>query len=96
MKDLGKHNWADSFRVPSLEPLPVLMDGQRREITIDASGGTHAAWSNSTTHFAKASVGNMYLVHVKDDQADFYVLFRVERLEQGEQCTISWKRIPTP
>jgi hypothetical protein len=96
MKDLGKHNWADSFRVPSLEPLPVLMDGQRREITIDASGGTHAAWANSTTHFAKASVGNMYLVHVKDDQADFYVLFRVERLEQGEQCTISWKRIPTP
>lgn len=96
MKELGKHIWADSFRVQALEPLPVLLEGQKREITIDASAGTHAAWANSTTHFAKAKVGYMYLMHVKDDEADFYVLFRVEQLEQGEQCTISWKRIPNP
>jgi hypothetical protein len=96
MKQLGKHTWADSIRVPALEPLPVLTEGQQREITIDASGGTHAAWANSTTHMAKATVGNMYLMHVVDDQADFYVLFRVEQLEQGAQCTISWRRIPNP
>ena len=96
LKGLGKRSWADSFRVPALEPLPELMEGQRREVTIDASAGTHAAWANSTTHFAKATVGNMYVMHVKDDQADFYVLFRIEQLEQGEQCTISWKRIPNP
>jgi hypothetical protein len=96
LKVLGKHSWDDSFRVPALKPLPELMEGQRREITIDASAGTHAAWANSTTHFAKATVGNMYLMHVKDDEADFYVLFRVEKLEQGEHCTISWKRIPNP
>jgi hypothetical protein len=35
-------------------------------------------------------------MHVKDDQADFYVLFRIEELEQANRCTISWKRIPTP
>ena len=96
MKELGKHDWSDTFNVPVLEPLPRLMEGERRPITIDSSADTHAAWANSTTHFAKAKVGHMYVMHVKDEQADFYVLFRVEQLEQGEQCTISWKRIPTP
>jgi hypothetical protein len=38
----------------------------------------------------------MYLVRVKDDQADFYVLFRIEELAQGDHCTIRWKRIPAP
>jgi hypothetical protein len=33
---------------------------------------------------------------VKDAQADFYVLFRIEELVQGDHCTISWKRIPPP
>lgn len=96
MKELGAHNWPDSFDVPVLEPLPKLKEGERRHITVDSSAGTHAEWANSTTQFAKARVGHMYLMHVKDDQADFYVLFRIEQLEQGEQCTISWKRIPTP
>jgi hypothetical protein len=33
---------------------------------------------------------------VKDAQADFYVLFRVEEIEQGVHCTISWAQIPAP
>lgn len=96
MKELGRYSWSDSFNVPVLEPLPRLLEGETRHITIDSSADTHAAWATSTTHFAKAKVGHMYLMHVKDEEADFYVLFRVEQLEQGEQCTISWKRIPTP
>lgn len=96
MKELGKYNWSDTFNVPVLEPLPRLLEGEQRHITVDSSADTHAAWANSTTHFAKAKVGHMYVVHVKDEEADFYVLFRVEQLEQGERCTISWKRIPTP
>lgn len=96
MKELGQHNWSDAFNVPVLEPLPRLLEGEKRHITVDSSADTHAAWAKSTTHFAKAKVGHMYVMHVKDEEADFYVLFRVEQLEQGEQCTISWKRIPTP
>ncbi len=96
MKTLGAHEWSDSFEVPVLEPLPKLMEGERRTITVDASADTHAAWANSTTHHAKAKVGYMYVMHVKDYQSDFYVLFRVDQLEQGEYCTISWKRIPAP
>jgi hypothetical protein len=46
--------------------------------------------------FAKAIVGHIYAVHVVDDAADYYALFRVESLQRGERCTISWKLIPPP
>ena len=96
IKDLGKFGWSDSFRVPVLEPLPELKAGENRRITIDSSADTHKAWKESTDIFAKAEVEHMYVVHVKDKERDFYVLFRVEELGQEEYCKISWKRVATP
>lgn len=96
MKELGKYNWSDSFKIPVLEPLPELKEGEERRISVDSSGDTHKPWAQSTSNFAKAKAGYMYLVHVKDAEADFYVLFRVEELEQGNHCTISWAQIPEP
>lgn len=46
--------------------------------------------------FAKAIVGHMYVIHVVDPSSDFYALFRVEALERGDKCTISWRLIPSP
>lgn len=46
--------------------------------------------------FVKAIVGHLYVLRVVDDENDFYVLFRVEALERGDNCTISWKQIPAP
>jgi hypothetical protein len=46
--------------------------------------------------FVKAIPGHMYVIHVVDDVRDFYVLFRVESIERGDNCTISWRLIPTP
>jgi hypothetical protein len=46
--------------------------------------------------FVKAILGHMYVVRVVDNDSDFYVLFRVEALERGDYCTISWQRIPSP
>ncbi|HEX8282731.1 MAG TPA: hypothetical protein VF588_05225 [Pyrinomonadaceae bacterium] len=46
--------------------------------------------------FAKAVAGHMYVLHVVDEREDFYVLFRVESLVRGDNCTITWKRIPAP
>jgi hypothetical protein len=46
--------------------------------------------------FARAVVGHVYVIHVVDDGADYYALFRVESLERGDHCTISWKLIPPP
>jgi len=46
--------------------------------------------------FVKAVLGHIYVIHVVDDSRDFYVLFRVEALERGDNCTVSWKLIPAP
>src|SRR2546423_4945723 len=44
----------------------------------------------------KAIVGHMYLVHTRDTDNSYYVLFRVERLVSEERVEISWKRIDAP
>jgi hypothetical protein len=46
--------------------------------------------------FVRAVVGHMYVIHVVDDSRDFYALFRVESLQRGDNCTISWKLIAPP
>jgi VWFA-related protein len=38
MKDLGKHDWNDSFKVPIVPPLPELKPGGERQFEIDMSG----------------------------------------------------------
>lgn len=96
MKELGQFNWSDSLRLPVLEPLPELKAGENRNISVDSSADTHQPWARTTTQFAKAKAGYMYLMHVKDAQADFYILFRVEEIRQGSHCTITWAQIPEP
>ena len=46
--------------------------------------------------FEKAVLGNMYVLRVVDEKNDFYVLFRVDELERGRRCKISWKKIDAP
>ena len=46
--------------------------------------------------FVRAVVGHIYVIHVVDDMRDFYALFRVESLQRGDECTISWKLIVPP
>jgi len=96
MKELGRFDWSDSLRLPVLEPLPELKEGENRNISVDASADTHQPWAKTTSHFAKAKAGYMYLMHVKDAQADFYILFRVEEIKQGSYCTITWAQVPEP
>ena len=152
-RDLGAHDWADSFGVPYVEPFPVLKEGERRQIVVNADGAdgkpgrsagpggnaednimrpplapgyfpSFRAEDNPSTMsyaeelkpspklaapgprrdgvpkvdpiFARAIPGHIYVIHVVDDVEDFYVLFRVESLVRGDNCTISWKRVPAP
>jgi hypothetical protein len=37
-RDLGAHDWADSFEVPVVEPFPELKEGEQRTVRIDVSG----------------------------------------------------------
>ena len=50
----------------------------------------------TSSNIIKAVLGHMYVLHVVDDQRDFYALFRIESLQRGDNCTISWKLIPPP
>lgn len=96
IKDLGELNWLDSFKVPALTPLPALENGQTRNITVDASASTRKAWAKTNGVFAKAIVNHIYLVRIKRSDTDFYAMFRLESIEQQDNCTISWRLIPPP
>jgi hypothetical protein len=48
MKELGDYKWSDSFKIPALEPLPELKQGERRQITVDSSADTHQQWAKTT------------------------------------------------
>lgn len=96
IKDLGELNWFDSFNVPALTPLPALENGQIRNITVDASASTRKAWANTNGIFARAIVNHMYLVRIKRSDTDFYAMFRLESIEQQDNCTISWRLILPP
>jgi hypothetical protein len=50
----------------------------------------------TSPNLIKALLGHMYVLHVVDDQRDFYALFRIDSLQRGDNCTISWKLIPPP
>jgi hypothetical protein len=46
--------------------------------------------------FAKVIAGHMYVIHVVTEASDFYALIHVEMVERGDNCTVSWRTIPTP
>ena len=39
---------------------------------------------------------HMYVVHTRNQVTDLYSMFRVEWLEPGNQCVISWVNVPSP
>jgi len=46
--------------------------------------------------FVKAIVGHIYVAHIVNDKEDFYALFRVNGIERGSFCVVSWKLIEAP
>ena len=138
IRDLGLLSWSEAFRVPVVPPLPKLLPGQQRMVTIDTSGADGADGTPGTRGkpglpgadadgivrpaipsppppsalpptpkkndgtpkidpvFVKAVAGHVYVIHVVDDENDFYALFRVEAIERGDRCVVSWKLIAPP
>jgi hypothetical protein len=93
IKDLGEFRSQDTFDIPVLEPRPPV-DKSKWQPTIITSD-VHGAWTR-TGEFAKVILNHMYLMHVKDEWSDFYVMFRVDEFEQHKRCTISWRLFPAP
>jgi hypothetical protein len=96
IKDLSAASPSPLSKIPALEPLPRLAKGESRHVVVDASADTGEKWAKTTTIMARVILGHMYLVRVKDEETDMYVLFRVEDFAQGDHCTISWRVIPSP
>ena len=99
IRDLGTLDWSDQIRVPLLIPRPKLMPGERRKITVNTSAGAYDNWAANAEHegiFARAVVGHMYALHAKNSRSDYYILFRVDSIEHGDHCTISWRRVRRP
>jgi hypothetical protein len=90
--DMGALNWSDVFDVPILYPNPEPYDGART----DSFGNGRLVRSLPENTMVKAIVGDMYLLHTKDNGRDLYVMFRVESLKVGDEVTISWKVVQSP
>ena len=88
VKDLGAMSWDEVTHVPLLPASPEPYTGAivhtRRGITAPENV------------VVRAAAGHMYLLHVKDQRTEYYVMFRVESLDPNGECTLSWKRVPSP
>lgn len=43
-----------------------------------------------------ARQGHMYVPHTRNDVSDLHSVFRVDWLEPGDRCAISWANVPSP
>jgi hypothetical protein len=92
LKDLGELTWAEIYYVPILPASSIPHNS--------GMGHTHIAGKMVSTSpegvLVKAAAGHIYLLHSKHDQTDLYVMFRVDALKAGDECSISWKIVPSP
>lgn len=66
---------------------------EKKDLFLDKPSFPAVFQSEEYVPFVATILGNMYLMRVVDKQNDFHVLFRVEELERGKRCVISWKRL---
>jgi hypothetical protein len=62
----------------------------------NAGGNNGEKRSKPAPVVARVVPSHMYVIHVVKAQSDFYVLVHVDGLVPRDNCTISWKRIPSP
>lgn len=90
IKDLGGLQWSEAYFTPILYATP------RQSTGIKFPGPRESFEESSDGQVTKVVAGHMYLVHVKNREADLYAMFRVETLEPNDHCTISWRVVPSP
>lgn len=90
IKDLGELQWSEVYDTPFLLASP------RQSTGIKFPGLKETFEASSDERVTKVVEGHMYLVHIKNREADLYAMFRVEALEPNDHCTISWKVVPSP
>jgi hypothetical protein len=92
IKDLGEAGWSDIHDLPILLASPTPHNNGMTEIY---QAGKVVQRSPEGV-LVKAIVDHIYLLHSKHDKVDLYVLFRIEEMKPSDECTISWKVVPSP
>jgi hypothetical protein len=90
IKDLGALQWSE------IHAIPVLPAHPRQTTVIRMPGKGESIEDSSDQRVTKVVLGHIYLAHIKRRFADFYVTFRVDALQPSDNCTISWKIVPSP
>ena len=93
--DLGRKNWDRFNETPSfpknqssVPPRPLTPTRTLSSRDTDVT----AKWRQ----FVKVRSGHMYLARLLKRSGVLYVMFRVESLKPGDNCVLSWKRVPPP
>lgn len=92
LKDIGEMSWTELYHVPVLFASPTPHTG---ELAHSYAGGRLQKISPEEV-IVKAIIGHMYVMHVKDQETDYYVMFRVEAIDPKGECRLSWKLVPSP
>ncbi|HKP72293.1 MAG TPA: hypothetical protein VJT82_05105 [Pyrinomonadaceae bacterium] len=90
IKDLGELQWSEVYYTP------VLFANPRQSEGVKFPAPQESFEESSDERVTKVVAGHMYLVHIKNREADVYAMFRVETLVPSDRCTISWKVMPSP
>lgn len=90
IKDLGAQEWSD------LNEVPVLLATLPSSSTIKVPHPSQSYEEVSEQRVTKAIAGHIYVIHIKSDEADYYAMFRVEKLAPNDNCTITWGLVPSP
>lgn len=91
IKDLGALEWSEVYDVPILHASAAAHPGP-----IELNYSTGSLKISPENVLVKAVAGHLYLVHFKDEDSDFYLMFRVESLKPKDECKLSWKYVPSP
>jgi len=90
IKDLGEMQWADVSDAPFLPANPRSSRGFR------LPGKGMSFEQSSDGQITRAVAGHMYVVHIRNNGAEFYAMFRVDSLVPSDHCTISWRVMRSP
>jgi hypothetical protein len=94
LRDLGPMKWKNVTSTPVVCPRPRLQQGEVPTEGLDTPASSRG--DSPDGYFIKAVLGHMYVMRIKTDTRDQYVLFRVEELERRTQCTLKWRSVPHP
>ena len=90
IKDLGAKTWSDMVSTPFVPVTPHSTEGIR------AANRGESFEESSEGRVTKVALGHVYVIHVKGDEEDYYVMLRVDDLAPSDRCTISWRVVPPP